>query len=789
MSYDFRPDDDFMGAERSDEYTGPYFEINSAVKSKDGFLNEGSPYAYFRSKENHYNDKVVRFCNEESCRLESMDLKHRATFDTLEMVPKNKAAYAHFNSKENKYNGSVEGTSCWESIDLKHRVTTFETFVMVPEKKGTYAYVNLKENKYNGSKEGRCCWESMDHWATLAMVSENKGAYVHFNSKENKYNGTKEGSCFWRSIDHNHRTTFQTLAMVKKSKGSCAYVKLKENKYNGSKEVTSCWESMDVDSGTCAYLKLKENKYNGSKEVTFCWESMDVDHRVTTVKTLVIVPGKKAIYDLGIHTTDALARKSFKVVETLQTQEQPNDCVPILSPGTLTVEGCVQEEKSPDLPRVMQISRVEQRVRKLPTYVGGLTAQCSIPDFDSFVLVGRPPDQHGEGNTSTARKTPSHNVQTGMEGEPVGQNHEANVFRVFRQDFSIPPDQHGERNTSTACETPSHNVETGMEVEPVGQNQEANVFRREFPEGPTALNTENGLIIVWRSPDQLEGQTTQFTAHPNPNALVFPQSQIASTQVLNENEDRRNSLQQEAYFMGHVSESSNLAFPAYSDAAAPSQPVPMTTHMIPQTGDFSVIFQLEGQLTQYTSHPNLNVVVPPEPQIASTQMLSENMGSQENWEFFSLEEEPPLGGHVSGSVNLTVTTCDPSPSQQHMPTNHDMMPTAHVMSHLIAREDRRSVMLKVSYGHKTIKFQVPLTSRIIELKEEVKKRLKLEPSSFDFEYKDEDDGDWIFLGCDEDLTNHLQLFSNQVIRLLVVDSDASTKNICESCGSLKRKRQ
>ncbi|XP_058214201.1 protein NLP6-like [Rhododendron vialii] len=413
-----------------------------------------------------------------------------------------------------------------------------------------------------------------------------------------------------------------------------------------------------------------------------------------------------------------------------------------------------------------------------------------------------------------------------------------------------------------------------MEGEPVGQNKEANVFRRDFTEGPTALNTENGLIIgsssewtsqvkdqstlstpypnhdalvlpqlhitsmlsenrggsidwrnslasqaepfsdrhisgssnltfptcyVWRPPDLLEGQTTQFSAPPNPNALVFPPFQIASTQVLSENDDRRNSLasQVEAFLMGHVSDSSNLAFPAYSDAAAPSQPVatilqtmPMTTHMIPQMGGFSGIFQLEGQLTQSTSHPNPNVV-PREPQIASTQMLSENMGSFENWEeFLSLEEETSMGGHVSGSVNLTGTTCcDPSPSQQPVLTNRDMMPTTHVMSHLVAREDMRSVTVKVSYGDRTIKFLVPLSSRIIEVKEEVKKRLKLEPSNFDFEYKDEDDGDRIFLGCDEDLTNHLQLFSNRVIRLLVVDSDASTKNICESCGSLKRRRQ
>ncbi|KAG5512885.1 hypothetical protein RHGRI_038709 [Rhododendron griersonianum] len=61
--------------------------------------------------------------------------------------------------------------------------------------------------------------------------------------------------------------------------------------------------------------------------------------------------------------------------------------------------------------------------------------------------------------------------------------------------------------------------------------------------------------------------------------------------------------------------------------------------------------------------------------------------------------------------------------------------------------------------------------------EEVKKRLKLELGSFDIKYEDEE-GDRIFLACDEDLRYHLQLFSNQVIRLLVVDSDANTLDFC-----------
>ncbi|KAH7851142.1 hypothetical protein Vadar_007763 [Vaccinium darrowii] len=76
-----------------------------------------------------------------------------------------------------------------------------------------------------------------------------------------------------------------------------------------------------------------------------------------------------------IHTTHSLAQNSFEVVEALPTRKQPNDSVPLLSLGRLTLEGCVQEEKSQDLPRLMQIDGVEQRVTKSPRYLEGFTAQ------------------------------------------------------------------------------------------------------------------------------------------------------------------------------------------------------------------------------------------------------------------------------------------------------------------------------------------------------------------------------------------------------------------------------
>ncbi|KAE9448756.1 hypothetical protein C3L33_19346, partial [Rhododendron williamsianum] len=134
----------------------------------------------------------------------------------------------------------------------------------------------------------------------------------------------------------------------------------------------------------------------------------------------------------------------------------------------------------------------------------------------------------------------------------------------------------------------------------------------------------------WTFP--LEGRTTQSIAYPNHNALVFPQSQIASTEVLNQNmgssEDRRDLLasQVEAYPEGHVSESSNLTFPACSDAPVATILHTMSTipHTIPHLtgGSSELMFQQKNQSTQFAAYPNPNGLVDPQPQMAPTQKIN-----------------------------------------------------------------------------------------------------------------------------------------------------------------------
>ncbi|XP_058214185.1 uncharacterized protein LOC131325763 isoform X4 [Rhododendron vialii] len=406
-----------------------------------------------------------------------------------------------------------------------------------------------------------------------------------------------------------------------------------------------------------------------------------------------------------------------------------------------------------------------------------------------------------------------------------------------------PPDPHGEKNPSPTVNTLSTNAQITMEMG--GQNSEPNECLPDsllghcrdadicFPAVYSETDAAGGSS-KWAFP--LEGQTTRSTASPNRNALV-PQSQIASTKVLYQNigsaEDRRDlfASQEEAYLEGHVSD----------------EPVGTILHTIPHLtgGSSELMFQQKNQSMQFAAYPNPNGLVDPHPHMASTQKISENMRSlDDRRNLLAPQKEPLPEGHVSGSVSWTVGSCSslaPSqpmptiphttgsseywrnslafveghlmgenlhesfnltvppcsdPSSQPMPTIHHTMATIpHMMPFLTERPDTRSVKLKAIYGDTTIKFQLPLTSGINELKEEVSKMLECKLGSFNVEYKDED-GDWILMASDENVSEYLQLLSslgNQVTKLKLRDKVPNTTNFCDNCGchncrSLKQKR-
>ncbi|KAI3990741.1 hypothetical protein MKX01_023041 [Papaver californicum] len=116
-------------------------------------------------------------------------------------------------------------------------------------------------------------------------------------------------------------------------------------------------------------------------------------------------------------------------------------------------------------------------------------------------------------------------------------------------------------------------------------------------------------------------------------------------------------------------------------------------------------------------------------------------------------------------------------------TYQEMAPPC-TMPHITASQDVRTITIKATYRDDIIRFRLLLTSSLIELKEEVAKRLKLEVGTFEIKYLD-DDQEWVVLACNADLKECLEisrLSGKHMIRLLVHDIIANLGSSCESSG-------
>ncbi|XP_058214196.1 protein NLP7-like [Rhododendron vialii] len=410
---------------------------------------------------------------------------------------------------------------------------------------------------------------------------------------------------------------------------------------------------------------------------------------------------------------------------------------------------------------------------------------------------------------------------------------------IIRKKAGRPPDQHGEKNSSPTCKTLSTNGQNEMENEIVGHLEETNEFLLDFVEGPNG-----GVSSEWAF--QLKDQWTVSTSYPNSNDPEVPHAHIASTQILGENMgssgDGRNSFGslEEHLQQGHIS-GSMWTVPPCSDPAS-SQHMPTSTPKMGSSEDrINLLAFPEDVFLEEDVSGSKRWTIPTCFEPAPSQLMPtvpRTTGSSDDLrnllpsveECFSARhvsgftnrtvcscsypgpsqpmstvphttgnllasvEEPFWAGHVSESINLTVPSCsDPGPSQS-MPTIPHPMPTIpQMMPLLTGRQDMRSVRLKATYGNTTIKF--PLPSGFSELKEEVSKRLEFERGSFKLEYKDEE-GDSVLIACDEDVWDYLRLLismGNQVVKLFVLDKVPNTTNFCDNrgcdnCRSLKCKR-
>lgn len=115
------------------------------------------------------------------------------------------------------------------------------------------------------------------------------------------------------------------------------------------------------------------------------------------------------------------------------------------------------------------------------------------------------------------------------------------------------------------------------------------------------------------------------------------------------------------------------------------------------------------------------------------------------------------------------------------PLKH-MDPPHNTVAPFASRKEVKSVTIKATYKEDIIRFKVSLECGIVELKDEIAKRLKLEVGTFDTKYLD-DDHERVLIACDADLQECMDVSrsaGSSIIRLVVHDILPILGSSCKS---------
>ncbi|KAL1342496.1 hypothetical protein HN51_029045 [Arachis hypogaea] len=128
--------------------------------------------------------------------------------------------------------------------------------------------------------------------------------------------------------------------------------------------------------------------------------------------------------------------------------------------------------------------------------------------------------------------------------------------------------------------------------------------------------------------------------------------------------------------------------------------------------------------------------------------------------------------------------CRTNPPFSGLAPKQCMDPLKETVTPFAARIEMKTVTIKATYREDIIRFRVSLNCGIVELKEEVAKRLKLEVGTFDIKYLD-DDHEWVLIACDADLQECIDVSrssASNIIRVLVHEITSNLGSSCESSG-------
>lgn len=112
-------------------------------------------------------------------------------------------------------------------------------------------------------------------------------------------------------------------------------------------------------------------------------------------------------------------------------------------------------------------------------------------------------------------------------------------------------------------------------------------------------------------------------------------------------------------------------------------------------------------------------------------------------------------------------------SHSNVPPEQAAVAIAHKIHHVTTLQDAGYLTIKAKFYSEdranTIKFQLPFSSGMVELRRKVAERLRLKHEMFDINYLDTD-GDWVLIYCEEDLQDVIDISrssKNNTVQMLV----------------------
>lgn len=197
-------------------------------------------------------------------------------------------------------------------------------------------------------------------------------------------------------------------------------------------------------------------------------------------------------------------------------------------------------------------------------------------------------------------------------------------------------------------------------------------------------------------------------------------------------------------------------------------------------GSLELAFQPVKEMNLSAAFSIPDALVTTEPQEPFGGLLVEDAGSSKD-----LRNLCPAVADAIVDERLPENSCANLPCAELSPKQH-LATLSQTMPRVYSRQEMKSVTIKATYREDIIRFRISLSCGILELKEEVAKRLKLELGTFDIKYLD-DDQEWVLIACDADLQECLDISrssGSNMIRLSIHDIMANLGSSCESTGEL-----